>query len=177
MRDGWTEYAFHAVYGWLGTMGVAAGETPEEAPSAAAEAPEVREALSRVAEGGYAEAVIRMMILLARARGGVRRSRLARSNALLTTQMPFAGMTASARQALIREQTVISSMAPAEALATLPKLLPDPAERRQALAVVEAVAGPEDELGEAAQAMLAQLRLALALRPVPVGDEAAAMPG
>ena len=120
-----------------------------------------------------------MMILLARARGGVRRSRLARSNALLTTEAPFAAMTPAARQALIREQTVIASMAQDEALAALPKLLPKAAERRQALAAVEAVAGPEGELGEAAQAMLAQLRTTLGLRPsrpVPVGYEAAAMP-
>jgi hypothetical protein len=178
VRDGWTEYAFHAVYGMMGTMGVAGGETPEEtpAPIALAAAPEVREALARIGQGGYAEAVIRMMILLAQARGGVRRSRLARSNAMLTTEQPFAEMTASARQALIREQTVICSMAPAEALATLPKLLPKPAERRRAMAAVEAVAGPEEELGEAAQAMLAQLRVALAAKPVPVGQESDAVP-
>jgi pimeloyl-ACP methyl ester carboxylesterase len=178
VRDGWTEYAFHAVYGMMGTMGVAGGETPEEtpAPAALAAAPEVREALARIGQGGYAEAVIRMMILLAQARGGVRRSRLARSNAMLTTEQPFAEMTASARQALIREQTVICSMAPAEALAILPKLLPKPAERRRAMAAVEAVAGPEEELGEAAQAMLAQLRVALAAKPVPVGQESDAVP-
>ncbi|MDN3567902.1 DUF3141 domain-containing protein [Paeniroseomonas aquatica] len=181
LRDGWTEYAFHAVYGALGTWGVAGGDTAEEAPPLATEveAPEVRAALARVAEGGYAEAVIRMMILLARARGGVRRSRLARSNALLTTEAPFAAMTPAGRQALIREQTVIASMAQDEALAALPKLLPRVAERRRAMAAVEGVAGPEAELGEAAQSMLAQLRATLGLKPaspVPVGYEAAAMP-
>jgi pimeloyl-ACP methyl ester carboxylesterase len=181
MRDAWTEVAFHGVYGWLGAVGVAGGETTEEGPAAAAgvEAPEVRAALARVAEGGYAEAVIRMMILLAQARGGVRRNRLARSNALLTSEAPFAGMTASARQAMIREQAVVCAMAPVEALATLPKLLPQAPERRRAMTVVADVAGPEAELGEAAQAMLAQLRrvLGLAARPlVPIGYESAAVP-
>ncbi len=152
MRDGWTEYAFHALYGALGTWGVAQAEPPEApAPEMAAAAPEVRDALARMAEGGYAAAVIRMMILLARARGGVRRSRLARSNALLTTEQPFAAMTPEERQAMIRRQTVIASMAPAEALATLPQLL-QPGEGARALAMVEAVAGPEAELGEAAEA-------------------------
>ncbi|MBX6745956.1 MAG: DUF3141 domain-containing protein, partial [Acetobacteraceae bacterium] len=158
MRDAWTESVFHAVYGWLAAFGVSGGEVPEEPRTALAEAPEVRKALSRIGQGGYAEAVVRMMILLAQARGGVRRSRLARSNALLREQPPFAEMTASARQALIREQTVIATMSPAEALATLPKLLPDPADRRRALDAVEGVAGPEEELGEAAQSMLRQLR-------------------
>jgi len=162
MRDTWTESVFHAVYGWLAAFGVSGGEVPEEPRgSALAEAPEVRKALSRIGQGGYAEAVVRMMILLAQARGGVRRSRLARSNALLREQPPFAEMSASARQALIREQTVIATMSPAEALATLPKLLPDAADRQRALAAVEGVAGPEEELGEAAQSMLRQLRAAL----------------
>ncbi|MCO6417348.1 DUF3141 domain-containing protein [Siccirubricoccus sp. KC 17139] len=178
-RDAWTEIAFHGVYGWLAALGMAGGETPEEVPATAAlaDAPEVRQALARIEAGGYAEAVVRMMILLAQARGGVRRSRLARSNALLRTEEPFAGMTDSARQALIREQTVIASMAPAEALAALPKLLPDAAGRRRAIAAVEDVAGPEEELGEAAQAMLAQLRNALRLAPAEVVPfHAAAVP-
>ncbi|WP_380069929.1 DUF3141 domain-containing protein [Dankookia sp. GCM10030260] len=179
-RDAWTEIAFHGVYGALAAVGVAGGETPEEAPSAAslADAPEVRQALSRIAAGGYAEAVVRMMILLAAARGGVRRSRLARSNALMQNEAPFSEMTASARQALIREQTVIASMAPAEALAALPKLLPKLADRRRAMATVEDVAGPEEELGDAALGMLGQLRSALGLTGglVPVGYEMTAVP-
>jgi len=50
-RDAWTESAFHGVYGWLAAVGVAGGETPEEPPSVAslADAPEVRQALSRIA--------------------------------------------------------------------------------------------------------------------------------
>jgi hypothetical protein len=164
LRDAWTEAAFHMVYGGLAAMGVAEG-TPEEAAADTADeladAPEVRAALSNVAVGGYAEAVIRMMILLARARGGVRRTRLARSQAVLTGEAPFADMTAAARQALIREQTLIVELRPEEALTSLATLLPSKAERRRALATVEGVAGPEDELGEPALAMLGQLRAAL----------------
>ena len=165
-RDAWTEAAFHAVYGSLAAFGVAEATVEEEAAETAdalAEAPEVRAALSRIAEGGYAEAVVRMMILLARARGGVRRSRLARSQAVLTGEAPFADMTSAARQALIREQTLVVEMAPEEALAALPKLLTAKAERRRALDTVQGVAGPEEELGEAAQAMLGRLRGVLGL--------------
>lgn len=185
LRDASTETAFHALYGWLAALGVA-GEA--EAAAAAAQrtiaerapAPEVRAALARMAEGGYAAAVIRMMILLAQARAAVRRSRLARSNALLQGESPFREMTPEARAAIIREQTVICTVAPAEALATLPKLLPAFADRRRALDAVETVAGPEEELGEAARAMLARLRTALgfgakAPRAVPIGFEAAAV--
>jgi pimeloyl-ACP methyl ester carboxylesterase len=160
-RDAWTETAFHAVYGSLAALGVAEDSAEEDASASAealADAPAARAALARIAEGGYAEAVVRMMILLARARGGVRRSRLARSQAVLTGEAPFAEMTAAARQALIREQTLVVELAPEEALATLPQLLSRAAERRRALKTVQAVAGPEEELGEPAQAMLSRLR-------------------
>jgi len=88
----------------------------------------------------------------------VRRNRLARSNALLTGEAPFAQMTPEARQALIREQTLVVEVAPEAALAALPRLLHDKDEARHALSVVEEVAGPEEDLGEPAQAMLARLR-------------------
>ena len=106
-----------------------------------------------------------MMILLADARGGVRRSRLARSNQLLTTEPPFVGMSPAARQAMIREQTVIVTMLRDDALATLPDLLPAAADRRKALAAVEHVAGPEEELGDKAREMLGRMRETLGLGP------------
>jgi hypothetical protein len=133
--------------------------------SLAIEPAHLPEARAKVAEGGYAEAVIRMMILLADARGGVRRSRLARSNALLTTEPPFAGMPPSARQAMIREQTMIVTLLREEALAALPALLPTAADRRKALAAVEHVAGPDEELGEKAREMIVRMREVLGLGP------------
>ena len=190
-RDAQTEILFHAVYGALAALGVATG-TPEDPQAAGiealAEAPEVRAALERIHEGGYAEAVIRMMVLLAQARGGVRRTRLARSNALLTSESPFAEMTSAARQALIREQTVIATMAPEEALATLPALLRTPEERRRALKAVEDVAGPDEELGNKALDMLRRQRALLTASPslpaarpaeaneAPAAEEAAPIP-
>jgi pimeloyl-ACP methyl ester carboxylesterase len=182
MRDAWFERSFHAAYEWLATLGIARVETPADVPAnLLAEAPEVRLALSRMTEGGYAEAVVRMMILLAQARGGVRRDRLVRSSALLRETEPFASMTPEARQAVIRTQTVICAMAPTEALETLPKLLPKAIDRRRALAAVEGVAGPEADLGEAALAMLTRIRTTLGggsggagARPMPF--EATAIP-
>lgn len=169
MRDAWIETAFHAIYGGLAAVGVTGDDAAAEAEAArrsiSVEPAQIAEARARVAEGGYAEAVIRMMILLADARGGVRRSRLARSNLLLTTEPPFVGMSPSARQAIIREQTVIVTMARDEAVAALPALLPGAADRRKALAAVEHVAGPEEELGDKAREMLGRLRATLGLRP------------
>ncbi|MBW6397657.1 DUF3141 domain-containing protein [Roseomonas sp. HJA6] len=170
-RDAMSEIAFHAIYGNLAAAGVMGDDSAEEAEvarrSLAIEPAQLNEARAKVAEGGYAEAVIRMMILLADARGGVRRTRLARSNTLLTTEAPFAGMSPSARQAIIREQTVIVTLLRQDALSALPKLLKTAAERRKALAAVEHVAGPEDELGDKAREMLTALRDVLGLTPKP----------
>ncbi len=169
VRDAMSEIAFHAIYGNLAAIGVTGDDSAEEAETArrslAIEPAQLPAARAAVAEGGYAEAVIRMMILLADARGGVRRSRLARSNTLLTTEAPFAGMPPAARQAIIREQTLIVTLLRQEALAALPKLLKTAADRRKALAVVEHVAGPEDELGDKAREMLAAMRDVLGLTP------------
>ncbi len=164
MVDGWTELAFHTVYGTLAAAGVADDDVDETpAMTATSHQPVVDTAVERVAEGGFAEAVIRMMILLARARGGVRRTRLARSDALLRETRPFSDMTAAARQDLIREQTVIVTVVPEESLIALPRLLPSAEDRTRAFEAVAAVAGPEEELGEPARAMLQRIRSVLEL--------------
>jgi pimeloyl-ACP methyl ester carboxylesterase len=168
-RDAWSEIAFHAIYGGLAAAGVTGDDSAEEAEAARRSFPlepaQLNDARSRVEVGGYAEAVIRMMILLADARGGVRRTRLARSNTLLTTEPPFVGMSPAARQAIIREQTVIVTLLREEALAAVPALLPTAAERRKALAAVEHVAGPDEELGDKAREMLGRLRGLLNVGP------------
>ena len=169
VRDAWVEIAFHGVYGTLNASGVTGEDYTAEAEAARAsvttDAPQRAEAEAKLAQGGYAEAVIRMMILLADARGAVRRSRLARSNQLLTTEAPFAQMSAADRMAVIRDQTMIATLFPEEAIRTLTALLPDAASRRKALKAVETVAGPDEELGDNARARLQRLREVLAVRP------------
>jgi len=165
-RDAAMELTFHALYGSLAATGIGSDDDGEDADAARAAAspagmPQLEAAARQVATGAYPEAVIRMMILLADARGGVRRSRLARSNQVLTTEPPFAGMTPAARQEIIREQTAIVALDREAALAALPQLLPEAEERRKALALVEAVAGPEDDLGDKAREMLGRLRTVL----------------
>ena len=168
-RDAWVEIAFHGVYGSLQASGVTGEDYDTDADTArdsvTSDAPQRAEAEANLAQGGYAEAVIRMMILLADARGAVRRSRLARSNQLLTTEAPFAQMSAAERMAVIRDQTMIATLFPEEAIKTLTVLLPDAASRRKALKAVEAVAGPDQELGDNARARLQRLREVLAVRP------------
>ena len=83
---------------------------------------------------------------------------------MLTTQQPFASMTPGQRTEMIRDQTVIVTLVPEEALAALPDLLPAKKDRARAFAAVAHVAGPEDELGEKALEMLRRQREVLGLR-------------
>lgn len=164
-RDAAIEYAFHAIYGALAVWGIGTADDAAEADAAreavASRTPLIEEVRGKIDRGGYPEAVVRMMVLLASSRGSVRRTRLARSNAMLTSEAPFAAMSAEERAALVREQTAIVTLDREAAIAALPTLLPTADDRDRALAKVEWVAGPEAELGEQALAMLNRLRALL----------------
>lgn len=58
-------------------------------------------------QGGYPDAIVRMMVFLARARGAVRRERLERANVLLHSCAPFDSMSEMQRTHMIHEQSMI----------------------------------------------------------------------
>ncbi len=108
--------------------------------------PEVQTVLLNVDRGGFEEAVIRMLIMMAESRATVRRDRLERSAKVLGHDEPFASLGSDKRAAIIHEQSLIVEFEPQRALATLPDLLSDQAERRRAIQVVEFIAGAVEEM-------------------------------
>jgi pimeloyl-ACP methyl ester carboxylesterase len=108
--------------------------------------PEVQAILLGVDRGGFEEAVIRMLILLAESRGEVRRDRLDRSAHMLSKDEPFASLGPERRAALIREQAVIVEFERDRAIETLPDLLPTQQERERAIQAIEFVAGSVEEM-------------------------------
>ncbi len=153
-------YASPALAGFVGNdLGVP--DTVNE--SALRDAPEVQLALARIDQGGFADAVIRMLVLVAQSRRAIRRSRLERSNRMLREEEPFASLSSTERTQIIREQSLIVDFEPERALQTLVLLLPGRAERLRALALVEDIAGPVEEMAPETLTMLAQLRAALEL--------------
>ena len=110
----------------------------------------------QVEEGGYVEAVTRMLLLIAAARGTLLRSRLNRATTLMRTAPYFRDLDETARQRLVTEQARIVHWDPERARAALTKLLPDDQIRKLALELVLHVAGPRDKMTEDGGAELDQ---------------------
>ncbi len=164
IRDGWAEMLFYSLYGmpWMRQL----GELDEKpvAPRDIRMFPQVQDAVAKAASGGYAEAIIRMLILLARARGSVRRDRLERSNKVLQGRAPFDTMKPDHRSQLIHEQTMIVEFTGKEAISTLPELLKDEVDRIRAIDLVLEIAGPPDEMDAPTIAMFERLQNILMTR-------------
>jgi pimeloyl-ACP methyl ester carboxylesterase len=166
IRDTIYEMTFLTIYGspymrWIGASH--AFTRTRKDPKELRFLPEVQAILLGIDRGGFEEAVIRMLILLADSRGSVRRDRLERSSKVLTKDEPFASLGAERRAALIREQSIIAEFEPDRAIETLPNLLPGLEDRRKAIDVVEYIAGAIDEMEPRTLKILQRFHAALSL--------------
>ncbi|MEM5584619.1 DUF3141 domain-containing protein [Roseibium sp. AS2] len=128
--------------------------------------PPVQAALMHIEEGGFCEAVIRMLILLAESRGTVRGDRLERSARVLNQDEPFKSLKPEERSFMLREQTLIVEFARDQAIETLPKLLETRADRELASKVVRYVPGAVDEMAPHTLELLKTFNRVLGLPPV-----------
>jgi pimeloyl-ACP methyl ester carboxylesterase/tellurite resistance protein len=128
--------------------------------------PEVTSALRNIEKGGFVEAVIRMLVLLAEDRGTVRRDRLERASQVLTQDEPFKSLGDEARSRMISEQTLIATYEPERAVETLPLLLKTPEERLLAARVVQYVPGIIREMSPRTLALEQRFHEVLGLEPL-----------
>lgn len=168
LRDAAQELRFHALYSSLPAQLIGKQELSgreQKSADTLLMLPDVRAALDRVEQGGEAEAVVRMLELLSRARGYVRRSRLERELTLFSTEQPFSAMDEEARARLIHEQALIVQFATEKAKASLPALLPSAKERKRALELVMRVAGPAETMHPQALALYGEFEAMLGRQP------------
>ena len=164
MRDGMVETVFNLVYAspLMGAIGATEAGRISEAPGTDVRShADVNRALEQIDQGGYADAVVRMLILLASARKGVRRDRLERANQVLQAQQPFADMGLATRKRIIHQQSLTVEFEPEQALATLPLLLPAAADRSRALQTCEFVLGDAQDMNGQTRQMFDSIRACL----------------
>ena len=163
-RDAMVELAFHSFYAqpWVKALGKE--RRSDFGTHDLGQFPEVRRAVRNASVGGYAEAVIRMLILMAHARGAVRKSHLERANKVLQSNAPFSKMPATERSRVIHEQTLIVEFAPEEAALTLTSLIPKEEDRQRAIDLIFDVAGPLEQMNPPTIAMFEQLQFLLSVR-------------
>lgn len=142
LRDAFSEAAFFQIYGQLYAAGVGArptGRSPAPAEDAH-ELPMVRDALARIAVGGYPEALARVAFLMAHEDVPLPLSRLQLAHELRKDYSAFLPELAPAELRRIGgEQAVMARLARDRAIDTLPALLPDAADRERLLALLERV--------------------------------------
>jgi hypothetical protein len=107
-----------------------------------------------------------MLVLLADNRGEVRRSRLEKSNHVLTMNEPFCSLGTNRRSMIIHQQTLIATYEPEKAVETLASLLPEQQDRALAIAVVQYIAGSMNDMSAPTLALLQRFCESLALSPI-----------
>lgn len=105
----------------------------------------VRRAIDDLDRGGYAEAIVRMCVILSRAGGQFRQDRLERFSAMLHSRAPFDSLSAETRRRMIDTQSRLVETAGDAARAALMKMLKDDVDRFRAVNIVLDVVeiGPE----------------------------------
>jgi uncharacterized protein DUF3141 len=139
VRDASMEDAFHWVYGYFDFLGLGAQPAPAESGAGRRQDDPPRLALAGLTEGGVREAVIRMLLLLMKAAGSVRRETLAYVQERLNAAEAFADTDPQALRAILTTQSTLVAYEPERALQTLPLLLPGAESRREALGILHSV--------------------------------------
>lgn len=143
-RDQAIETWFYAVFDnpWLRAMATHQSTDDDGATSENRTA-----ARSEIDAGGFAEAVVRIMVALVHAGAGTRRRSLAAYERLASRDARLVDLHGPTLSEMIKRQSGIIKNAPEAALAALPRLLSNLEDRQKALAIASALVANEDDAG------------------------------
>ncbi|MBK6008284.1 DUF3141 domain-containing protein [Ramlibacter ginsenosidimutans] len=145
LRDAMSEAMFFATYGNLFSLYLA--DRPEHQPAAPQEPRElavVQQALAGIEQGGYAEAATRAAFLLARHGEPLPLSRLELKKDLLAEYKDLLPKLSQDEARRVRgAQELIVRYAPEQAIATLPRLLPERPDRERFLSLLQRLLADE----------------------------------
>ena len=153
LRDAAAENSFFAIYTSPLTKAMfppVANEHPSNVMGDVTKMPEIAKALADIELGGLAEATVRMLHLLTKARGYVRRTRLERELLALKKTDLFPELNEDSITKLLHVQSLIVDFAPKQAISTLTVLLSTPELKKAALQLVMDIAGPRETMHPAA---------------------------
>jgi pimeloyl-ACP methyl ester carboxylesterase len=143
-----TESMFFGIWSmpWLRQYGAQVGSRRLSDKDALHEVPKVDEALNKISEGDFKDAVVRMMILSnIVADNNIDRDQLMRLTEVLTKQQPFMQLSQAQLSAMIHTQTLIVRFAEDQSIESLSSLLKTKAERINALKLVDYVVGDKEK--------------------------------
>ena len=148
LRDAASEAAFFQTYGNVFSLTIADKREAEEAAAERIaeprELPFVKDALASIGEGGYPEALARVACLLARKGEPLLLSRLEMKRELAADYRALLPAMPPDQWRRVRgEQEIIVRYEPDRALATLPGLLADPADRERLVTLVRRLLADE----------------------------------
>lgn len=164
----YTESKFFSIWSmpWFRQYGESVGSRRLLDKDSLHELPKVDEALTKIADGGFNEAVVRMLILSNLvADNSIDRNQLIRLTEVLTEKAPFTKMPQADLSTMIHTQTIIVRFAEDESIASLSTLLTSKEQRIEALKLVHYVVG--DKLVDQDPAILSikkRIEAALALK-------------
>jgi pimeloyl-ACP methyl ester carboxylesterase len=163
LRDAATEQAFFRLYGGLSLLIPGLSGSAATGTSLAEQTRDtVAAAVARTEAGGLAEGVVRMAILLTQAGTGRRRlSSMARARDLLRARFKIAPLDPDTLRPLISEQALIVEAGPERALAALPTLISDAADRANVLQLVHQLQTGGFDCNEAQAKLLERFRALL----------------
>lgn len=148
-RDGLTEMAFFGMYSSPMMKSLLTPVSPafhRHKDIDVRQMPEIRKALAMVETGGVPEATIRMLHLLTKARGYVRRTRLERELQALHKNL-FPDLAHEEKLTdMIHMQSLIVDFEPKLSVDSLNILLDTPEKQKEALELVMEIAGPRDTM-------------------------------